>query len=99
MLVLTGSPGANGCVRTHESPLLRFRSVEEFRFSADPMVIRAARLRAQADGLTLDDAIRAWLAEYALGGSRMARFDATMSALEGKLRVGRRLTRDEMSER
>ncbi len=67
--------------------------------SADENLIEAARLRARADNSTLNEEFRRWLAEYAQPHARMQRYDEVMAQLRGRLRVGRKLTRDEMNER
>ena len=67
--------------------------------SADEHLIEAARARARADHTTLNEAFRKWLADYSQHEERMRRFDETAAAVKGKLRVGRKLTREEMNER
>lgn len=39
------------------------------------------------------------LAEYSRRTERMRRFDEAMTALQAKLKIGRKLTREEMNER
>ena len=48
---------------------------------------------------TLNELFRHWLAEYVGHHERLQRYDQVISALRGKVRVGRKLTRDEMHER
>lgn len=67
--------------------------------SADEDLIEAARERARSEQTTLNEQFRRWLAEYARREQRMTRFDEVMDQLRGKLKVGRKLTRDEMNER
>lgn len=67
--------------------------------SADEKLIEAARTRARAEHTTLNEQFREWLAVYAREKSRIREYDAVVAELKGKLRVGRRLTRDEMNER
>lgn len=66
--------------------------------SADEHLIDAARQRAQADNTTLNEQFRQWLADYA-HGRRAKEYEEAMASLRGRLRVGRKLTRDEMNER
>lgn len=73
--------------------------MKNITLSADEHLIEAARQRAREEHTTLNEAFQAWLAEYARTDDRMRKFDATMDALQGKLRVGRKLTRDEMNAR
>lgn len=67
--------------------------------SADETLIEAARDRARAEHTTLNEQFRRWLAEYAQTRERIQRNDEVMATLRGKLKVGRKLTRDEMNER
>ena len=68
--------------------------------SADDGLIEAARLRAVAEGTTLEELFRQWLAEY-VGRERQA--DAAVAAIhdlrEDIVTGGRTFTRDEMNER
>lgn len=67
--------------------------------SADESLIEAARARAVAEQTTLNDQFRIWLANYAHARERLQRYDHVMSQLRGKVKVGRKLTREEMNER
>ena len=67
--------------------------------SADERLIEAARERARTEHTTLNEQFRLWLVDYTRQRERMERFDRVMRELRGKLRVGRKLTRDEMNER
>ena len=40
-----------------------------------------------------------WLKAYAQQQDHLAEYDSLMSELRGKVRIGRKLTRDEMNER
>jgi hypothetical protein len=73
--------------------------VKNITFSADEHLIAAARQRAVSEHSTLNEQFRLWLTEYAQRRERMDAFDALMSELKGKVRIGRKLTRDEMNER
>ena len=67
--------------------------------SADEQLIEAARERARAENTTLNEQFRRWLADYAQAHERMQRYDEVMATLRGKLKVGRKPSRDEMNER
>ena len=56
-------------------------------------------MRARAEHTTMNELFRHWLAEYASHHERLQRYDQVIGALRGKVRVGRKLTRDEMYER
>ena len=67
--------------------------------SADENLIEAARRRAATQRTTLNAQFRLWLVEYVGGERQAARAMRTVRELQGKLRVGRKLTREEMNER
>ncbi len=67
--------------------------------SADEQLIASARERARASATTLNEEFRRWLADYANAGHAAQRYDAVMDSLRGKVRVARKLTRDEMNAR
>ena len=67
--------------------------------SADGNLIEAARRRAAAQRTTLNAEFRLWLADYVDRERQAARAMQTVRELQGRLRVGRKLTRDEMNER
>jgi len=73
--------------------------VKNITLSADEHLIDAARQRAAAEHTTLNEQFRGWLTEYARKQEQLRRFDNTVNELRGKLKVGRKLTRDEMNER
>lgn len=73
--------------------------MKNITLSADGELIDAARERARLEHTTLNDQFRRWLADYAQSEQRLQRYDAVMDQLRGKVRVGRKLTRDEMNER
>ena len=73
--------------------------MKNITLSADENLIEAARRRATAEQTTLNAKFRLWLADY-VGRERQAeRAMEVMRELRGKLRVGRKFTRDEMNER
>ncbi|MGD0096836.1 MAG: hypothetical protein ABSB60_10085 [Terracidiphilus sp.] len=67
-------------------------------FSADEDLIDHARLVAQQEHKTLNDAFREWLVQYASSQSDVKRFDEFMHRMK-PMRAGRRFTREEMNER
>ena len=73
--------------------------MKNITLSADEKMIESARERARSEHTTLNEQFRRWLAEYAHTRERMQRYDDVMARLRGQLKVGRKLTRDEMNER
>ena len=73
--------------------------MKNITLSADEALIEAARRRAAAERTTLNAQFRLWLADYVGRERQAARAAAVMRELRGKLRVGRKFTRDEMNER
>ena len=73
--------------------------MKNITLSADAKLIEAARERARAEHTTLNEQLRHWLANYARHHERLQRYDQVIRALRSKLRVGRKLARDEMHER
>lgn len=67
--------------------------------SADERLIEAARAKARAEHSTLNEKFRAWLVEYTERDGRLQRYDEVMAQLSGKVRLGRKLSRDELNER
>lgn len=73
--------------------------MKNITLSADEQLIEAARDRARVENSTLNEQFRLWLAQYTQRARRMDEYDATIASLRGQLRVGRKLTRDEMNAR
>lgn len=73
--------------------------MKNITLSADESLIEAARARARAEQTTLNEEFRRWLAAYAQTRGRMDRYEAVMQDLRGKLKVGRKLSREAMNER
>lgn len=67
--------------------------------SADEQLIEAARRRAVAQHTTLNAQFRLWLADYVGRDRQAVQAMRTVRALQGKLRVGRQLTRAQRNER
>ena len=73
--------------------------MKNITLSADEGLIEAARERARAEHTTLNEQFPLWLAGYARREQQAETAMAVVRELQGKLRVGRKLTRDEMIER
>lgn len=73
--------------------------MKKITLSADERLIEAARARAREEHSSLNQQFRQWLAAYVRRRDRMERYDKVAGQLRGKLRVGRKLTRDAMHER
>ncbi len=73
--------------------------MKNITLSADEKLIEAARERARSENTTLNEKFRHWLENYACKDERLKRYDEVISKLKGKVRVGHKLTRDEMNER
>ena len=73
--------------------------MKNITLSADEELINEARHRALPEHTTLNEQFRRWLEEYARRRKRLDEFDALMDDLKGKVRIGRKLSRDEMNER
>lgn len=73
--------------------------MKNITLSADEHLIEAARERARSEHSTLNEQFRRWLAKYARKQEQLRLYDETIEELRGKLKVGRKLTRDEMNER
>jgi hypothetical protein len=73
--------------------------MKNITLSADEKLIEAAYARARAEHTTLNELFCHWLAEYVGHLERLERYDQVIGALRGKVRIGRKLTRDEMHER
>lgn len=73
--------------------------MKNITLSAEESLIEAARARARAEQTTLNEQFRRWLAAYAQTRERLDQYDAVMQGLRGKMRVGRKLSREAMNER
>lgn len=74
-------------------------AIKRLILSADERLIEAACERARLEETTLESAFQAWLAEYANQRQRLTEFDAAAADVCGKLKVGRKLWREEMNAR
>jgi len=73
--------------------------MKNITLSADEGLIEAARKRARAEHTTLNEQFRRWLKDYVRREQQAEEAMAVVRELRGKLRVGRKLTREEMNER
>lgn len=73
--------------------------MKNITLSADDKLIEAARARARSEQTTLNEQFRRWLAEYVSREQQAQEAMAVIQGLRGKLRVGHKLTREEMNER
>lgn len=80
-------------------PIAAERVMKNITLSADEHLIEAARKRARAEHTTLNAEFRRWLENYTRRNETMRRYDEVIAQVQGKARIGRKLTRDEMNER
>ena len=73
--------------------------MKNITLSADEELIEAARQRAASESTTLDEQFRRWLVDYVGRKRQAAEAVKVMRELQGRLDVGRKLTRDEANER
>lgn len=73
--------------------------MKNITLSADETLIEAARDRARAEHTTLNKEFRRWLEQYTRRAQQAAEARAVIEELQGRLRVGRKLSRDEMNAR
>ena len=73
--------------------------MKNITLSADDALIEAARQRAASERTTLNEQFRRWLADYVGRKRQAAKAKQVMQELQGRLQVGRRLTRQEVNER
>ncbi len=72
---------------------------KEITISLAEDLVEAAMRRARTEGTTLDALMRRWLEDYAQQQEVLQAFDALTANLSGKVRIGRKFTRDEMNAR
>ncbi len=73
--------------------------MKNITLSADESLIEAARRRASQERTTLNAQFRSWLESYAQSEWQAEQAMNVIRELQGKLRVDRKLTREEMNER
>lgn len=74
-------------------------TMKNITLSADESLIEAARARANTEKTTLNEQFRRWLAAYAQTDARMSRYDAVMKRVQGRLKMGHKLSREAVNER
>ena len=74
-------------------------TLKQVSFTAEEKVIAAAAELAKSQDMTLDDLLQKWLEEYTERELRMARYEAAVAGIRGKIAVTRKLTRDKMNAR
>ena len=77
----------------------RTRGMKNITLSADDDLIEAAQKRAASEHTTLNEQFRRWLVDYVGRKQQAAEAAQVMRELQGRLNVGRRLTREERNER
>jgi hypothetical protein len=74
--------------------------MKNIRLCAPEHLILAARAKARAQGITLDDAFREWLESYVGAEAQAKQAMQLIAELHAKVKMGvRKFTRDEMNER
>lgn len=79
--------------------MMKGSEMKNITLSADESLIEAARRRASEERTTLNAQFRLWLENYAQSEWQAEQAMSVVRELQGKLRVGRKLTREEMNER
>jgi hypothetical protein len=72
---------------------------KEITIALEEELIESAMRRARAEDTTIDDLFRRWLADYAQNQEALQAFDTLTRDLRGKVRIGRKITREEMNAR
>lgn len=73
--------------------------MKSITLQADEKLIEAAQERARIEHTTLDEQLRLWLEDYVQRNNQAQQAVRVMRELQGKVRMGRKFTRDEMNER
>ena len=73
--------------------------MKNITLSADAELIEAARQRAAMEHTTLNEKFRSWLLDYVGRQIQASRAMRTIRELQGQMRVGTKLTREQMNER
>lgn len=73
--------------------------MKNITLSADAELIEAARQRAAMEHTTLNEKFRSWLLDYVGRQRQASRAMRTIRELQGQMRVGTKLTREQMNER
>lgn len=73
--------------------------MKNITLSADESLIEAAREKARSEHTTLNEAFRVWLRDYTRHQEQINEAFQVMDDLRGTVKIGRKLTREEMNER
>lgn len=73
--------------------------MKNITLSADESLIEAAREKARSEHTTLNEAFRVWLRDYTRHQELINEAFQVMDDLRGTVKIGRKLTREEMNER
>ncbi len=73
--------------------------MKNITLSADERLIEAARARARAHKSSLNKEFQRWLADYVQREQQADEAMRVARELQGRVRVGRKLSREEMNER
>ena len=73
--------------------------MKNITLSADAELIEAARQRAAMEHTTLNEKFRSWLLDYVGRQRQASRAMRTIRELQGQMRVGTKLSREQMNER
>lgn len=73
--------------------------MKNITLSAEEGLIEAAREKARSEHTTLNEAFRVWLREYTRHKERIEEAFQVMDDLRGTVKIGRKLSREEMNER
>lgn len=73
--------------------------MKNITLSAEEGLIEAAREKARSEHITLNEAFRVWLREYTRHKERIEEAFQVMDDLRGTVKIGRKLSREEMNER
>lgn len=65
----------------------------------DDDLLELANEQARKESRTLEELVRGWLSDYAQKTNIADEFDDLTQSLQGKVRIGHRLTRDELNAR
>jgi hypothetical protein len=73
------------------------RKLLNITFSADPALIKRARLLAREENISLNEAFRAWLVQFTRPATTSNEFDSVMKQLS-HINAGKKCTRKELNE-
>ena len=73
--------------------------MKSITLSADEKLIELARNRARSEHTTLNTEFRRWLESYTSRDQIVHQAQSAMQELRGKVRIGRKLSHQEMNER